>query len=53
MKVEDRILKVMYLHYEENPKVRNWRCFQYVVGEKSFVFGSSPELFVSSPLFVR
>lgn len=21
MKVEDRILKVMYLHYEENPKV--------------------------------
>lgn len=22
MKVEDRILKVMYLHYEENPKVR-------------------------------
>lgn len=22
MKVEDRILKVMYLHYEENPTVR-------------------------------
>lgn len=29
MKVEDRILKIMYLHYEENPKVRRMNTNPY------------------------